>query len=140
MVQQALAWLPGLAAGFEQVEGALDVGAQERPWPGDGSVHMALGREVNDHLGLVLGKGRAHRLEVDQIGAHEGVVRAAFQAGQAARVRSIGQGVQVDEKMLGVARNQQVQEVRADESGAAGDKYFHVLSGRNHTSIQVANA
>jgi hypothetical protein len=31
--------------------------------------------------------------------------------------------------MLGVARNQQVQEVRADESGAAGDKYFHVFLG-----------
>ena len=75
----------------------------------------------------------AHGLEVDQVGAHKGVVRAPIQPDQAARVRGVGQCVEIDKEMLGVARNQQVQEIRADESGPSGDEYFHVVSGRNHT-------
>ena len=90
MREQSLARLPQLAAGFEQIEGALDVGAQERARPGDRAVDVAFGREVNHHLRLVLGQCLAHGLEIDQVDMREGVVGAALQPGQAARIGRVG--------------------------------------------------
>ena len=76
MVEQALAGLPVRAAGLEQVERALDVGAHERARALDAAVDVALGREVHDQLGLVLLEQRHPRLEVGDVDALEDVVRS----------------------------------------------------------------
>ena len=118
--------LPAAARRFEQREGPQDVRAREGEGVADRTVHMALGRQVDDAFDLVLPHQRHDSLEVADVAPHEGVVGTLPDIAQVFQVAGIGQLVEVDDAAVGVLRNEEPYDVRADESGAAGDQYrFH---------------
>ena len=106
----------------EQVVGADDVGLDEGARAIDRPVDMALCGEVDD-------AGRAERLDqflhgnrIGDVALHEAVARVVLDVGQGLAVTSIGQQVEVGNR--GVAGGQQVMdEIAADEAGAACDQY-----------------
>ena len=126
-MKEPLAGRPKLAAGFQQIEGAFDVGVHKGARPCDRAIHVALGRKMHHDFGLVAGKHGPQRGEIAQVGPFKGVVGQAGHWVQAAQIGGVGQRVQVDELVLGVARHQEIEEVRADEAGAAGDQDSHVF-------------
>jgi hypothetical protein len=105
VMQKSLAGRPQFAAGFQQIEGAFDVGAQEGPRSRDRAIHVALGRKMHHHVGLVLGKHGPQRREIAQVDPFEGVVGPVGHRLQAAQIGRVGQRVQVDEVVFGVSRH-----------------------------------
>ena len=82
-----------LPAGVHHHGGAQDVGLEEYLRVLDGAVHMALRREVDHHVGVLLLKELVDGLPVTDVGFTEaeiGVLHGLFQGGQIAR---IGQAV-----------------------------------------------
>src|SRR6185295_15462868 len=102
---------------------ATDVGPEEGARVVDGAVDVRLGGEVDDdvaarhrlvHGGLVADVGLDHR----------DAVRHRRQAGP---VTGVGEGVDDGHVVVGMGLHHVVNEVGADESGAAGDEQAHGL-------------
>jgi hypothetical protein len=70
------------AHGFEQVEGADDVGLHKVTRAVNGSDHMALGRKVAHGAGLALGQQAFHQSAVASVALHKDMARVALQTGQ----------------------------------------------------------
>jgi len=68
---------PVIAGGFEQDESAGNVGVDEVARPVDRAVHMGLGGEMHDEVGLVGGEELAHRRGIGDIGADQHMARIA---------------------------------------------------------------
>jgi hypothetical protein len=68
---------PVAAGGFEEGEGAVDVGADEVARAVDAAVHVALGGEVDDGAGLVLGEQAVDEFAVADVAVHEDVAGVA---------------------------------------------------------------
>ena len=106
---------------FEQSEGALHIGLNERARAVDAAVHMALGSEVHNRAWLVLGQQAVEQGAVPDVALHEHMARVALQGGEAFQVAGVGQRVEVQHRFAG--RGDPIEkEVRADEAGAAGDE------------------
>ncbi len=115
---------PVTAGGFEQGEGAVHVGAHEVARAVDGAIDVALGGEMDDGAGLVLGKQAVDQLTVADVALHEDMPRVALQGGEVLQVARVGEGIQIDHRL--VAHREPVQyEVCADEAGAAGYENSH---------------
>ena len=111
---------------LEEGEGALHVRRDERAGVRDRPVHVALGREVDHRVDLLHqfpDEGR-----VADVAADEEVARVGREVREVRGVARVGQGVQVDDRAVGVARELVAHEVRADEAGAAGDEEAHGLT------------
>jgi hypothetical protein len=102
------------AHGFQHREGADDVGPQERLGFGQRVVHVRLGREM--HNGVGLGDELGHHLGVGDVALHQPDV--VLDGGERFAAARIGQRVQNRHRMLA---DRTVHEVRADETRAAGD-------------------
>ena len=113
---------PGAAGGVEQVDGADHVGFDKREGVADGAVYVALGGKVDHAVGLVAVKEVVNGQGVADVDALKAVVRGLGHVGQVFEVAGVGQGVDVDNRVLRVALNEAANDVRADESGSAGDK------------------
>jgi len=109
------------AALVEQHLGAGDVGAHEGGGVDDAAVDVALGGEVHDHVGAVLGEHRVHRGRFGDVRPHERVALVLLDVGQVLEVAGVGQCVDVDDLVV-AAEQQHAHEVRADEAGTAGDE------------------
>ena len=108
--------LPRLAQVLEQHLGAAELGAAELLGAEDRAVDVRLGREVDDRVaaarrpGDVLRHGDVAVVELDAVG-------------QVGAVPGVGQLVEDDDVLAGA--EQPLDEVRADEAGAAGDEDPH---------------
>ena len=98
-----------------------------RPCEGEGvldaSVHVALRRQMDDAVHLLLLHQAVEGVEVADVHLHELVVRFVFyifQIGQIARIRQL---VQVDNAILRILVHKQADHMAADETGSAGDYY-----------------
>jgi hypothetical protein len=87
---------------------------------------MALGREVHHRPRAVFRQQAVDQRAVPDVALHEGVPGVALQGGQVLEVARVGQGVEVDDGLIGLAQPVQ-HEVAADEAGAAGDQDRHVV-------------
>ena len=111
---------PVLQRAIEQRLRAGDVGADERTRLVDRAIDVALGGEVHDRVGPMLGEQTRNQRTVADIALHEDVP-VVGQALERFAIAGVGQQVQVDHP--GIARAEQVMnEVGPDESGTAGDK------------------
>ena len=101
-------------ASLEQRKRAVNVGANEFFGTEDRAVHVALGGEVHDGCGLMLGEDSAHQLAVVDVAVHERVARIVRDRGQVRGISGVRQAVEVDERR-GLALQPLQYEVRADE-------------------------
>src|SRR5205807_6610651 len=98
--------------GFEQVVSPGDVGVDEGGGAGDRTVHVAFGREMQHGGRLVFRQHRVHGGAVADVVALEGVARIVRDRVERARIRRVGELVDVDD--AGAAREQGVAYGRSD--------------------------
>ena len=121
-----------LAAGIHQNGRADDVGLKEDTRVLDGAVDMALRREVDDDVGLLLLEEFTDRLAVADVRLHEaevGVVHHAPERGQIAR---IGELIQTHDAVFGILFEDMKDKIAADEPRPAGDEDGHKLNLIKH--------
>ena len=114
---------PGPASGFQQREGADQIGLDEGRWAGDGSVHMAFGGEVGDGVDGVLAQQPIHQWPVADVALNEGMPGGIGQLAQVVQRTGIGQQVKGDDAGVRLGRQQVADEIAADETSAAGHQY-----------------
>ena len=113
--------------GFEQAEGADDVGLDEVFRAVDAAVDVRFGGKIDDGAGLVLGEQFGDEVEIADVALDEDVARIALQSGEVLEVAGVGQRIEVDDRFIRL-RQPVEDEIAADEAGAAGDK--NLLHGR----------
>ena len=113
--------VPVGAHGFEQAEGADDVGLDEIFRAVDAAVNVRLGRKIDDGAGLVLGEQPGDELEIADVALDEVVARVAAQGCEVFEVAGVGERVEVDDGFIGL-RQPVEDEVAADEARCASDK------------------
>ena len=88
---------------------------------GERAAHVDLGGEVEDRLG----RDGDHELGERGAVAHVGALEPGARRERAGEVRLAAAGEVVDDRHRIAAREQRVDEMRADETGAAGDERLH---------------
>ena len=116
--------VPGLLGPLQEVHGAHDVGLDEDFRVGNGPVHVALSREVYDIVKVILLEQGRYQFLVADVALDEDVARVALHAFEVLQVARVGQLVQVDQENVVVLFQHVVDEVGANEAGAAGDQIF----------------
>ena len=119
---------PVAARGFEQAEGADDVGGDEVFGTVDGAVDVAFGGKVDDGARAVFGQQAIHQRAVADVALHKAVAHIAFQRRQVGPVAGVGELVHIDHRLAN-ARQPVKHEIAADETGATCDenhpKFLH---------------
>jgi len=83
---------------------------------------VRLGREIYDRARPVRSQKPADEPAIGDVALHEDMQRFLGDPGEVFRVTRVRQLVQIDDRLA--ARREPVEdEIRADESGAAGDEY-----------------
>ena len=112
------------AGGFEQGEGADDIGVDKFACAVDAAVNMAFGGQVHHGAGLVFGEDALERGAVADIGLLEGVARVAGHGGKRLQVAGVGEFVEINDALVGVL-DQVADKGGADKAGTAGDEKGH---------------
>ena len=115
-----------VAAGFEDIVEANEVGFDVGVWVVDTVANAGLGGEVDDDVGLVLGKqlvdggfvGEVALDESEVFEVFELVEAGSFEIGVVVRVEA----VETDDFSVGIFCAEALGEVAADETGRAGDE------------------
>ena len=113
------------AAGFQQVERADDVGVNEIARAGDGAVHVRFGRQVHDVVMACCRRPAARRPCRADPPSRKTYFGCFATPGQVLQVAGVGQAIQVDELLDLGPVDDVVDQVGADEAGAAGDEQIH---------------
>ena len=100
---------------------AEHVGADETSGVEDRQAVVRLGGEVNDRVESVAREDLLDERLVADVAVDEGDRTALFQRGDGRLVAGIGECVQHDDDIARVALGPETHEVRADETGSAGD-------------------
>jgi hypothetical protein len=79
---------------------------------------------VDNKIRLVLLKYRHDGLRVRNVIPGKAIVRQGLYVLQTVEVRGIRELIDIDEQIVAVARHEQIEKVRADESGTTGDENF----------------
>lgn len=116
-----------LPAGVHHDARAEDVGLEEDTGVLNGAVHMGLGREVDDRVGLFLLEDTVDGVPVADVGLAEAEVWLVHHGRQRGEVTRVGQLVDADHPVGRVGLHVIVDEVAADKPGAAGDDDGHSL-------------
>ena len=111
---------------FQQDGGAQDIGAHEVYGPVDGPVVVALGRQVHQGVRLVALEDGGHSGGVADVGPLEGIVRRGGDRGHIVQAGGVGEGVEIHD--LAAVADRLADHGRSDESCAARDDEFHLLT------------
>jgi hypothetical protein len=86
---------------------------------------VALRREVDHRIDLVLGKDSPHGVGVANIDLDKGVSRTVCfgESVKAGLVARVGEGIEVDQPQLRISGEGRAHEVASDEPGATGDQH-----------------
>ena len=114
--------VPMLPCGLQQRQRPHHVGPRESERIADRAVDVAFGREMDHPVYVVLREEAAHGVVVADVAFDERVVRTVLDVPQVREVAGVGQAVEVYDPIVGVFPDEQPHDVRADESGAAGDQ------------------
>jgi hypothetical protein len=98
------------------------ISLDELCWAMDRSVDMGLRRKVHDRSWLMLGEELGDQLGVSDVTSDKCVPGIRFKGGQILEIACVGEFVEVDDR-IGFALNPVQDEVRANESGSAGNEY-----------------
>ena len=115
--------LPIFFCCLQKSERAHNVGVGEGERVLDGTVHMALCREVNDAVDTVLLHELLYKLIVADVALHKGVVGLVLDVVEVGKITSIGQFVEIDDFIIRIFVDKQAHNMRADKTGAARDDY-----------------
>ena len=119
--------LPVELGGLQEREGAHDVGAGEGEGVLDAAVHVALGGQVDDAIDVLLLHQLVEGVEVADVHADKLVVRALLDVLQVGQVAGVSEFVEVDDVVVRVLRDEEADDMRTDEAGAASDDdVFHI--------------
>ena len=110
-----------VASPFEQRHRAVHVGAHEDRGVEHGAVDVGLGGEVDD--GIAAGRRRGDRGPVGDVALDE----LDVEVGEVRRVPRVRQQIEDDDVVA--AGDKPPHEVRADETGPAGDEHAHPVKG-----------
>ena len=99
----------------------MDVGAHEIIWPEDGSIHVALRREVENGSRFVSEQTLRNQLAVADVPLHERIARIRKDAFEISWIPGIGQLVQIYDSAV-FALHPVQDEVGADKSRSTGDQ------------------
>ena len=102
---------PDLLGRLQQAQRAEDIGAGEGEGIADAAIHVTLGREEATH-GLV----------VADVGLDEGEVRCLCHVSYGLEVARVGELVEADDVIVGVALGHQAHDVPPDEARPPGDE------------------
>ncbi len=134
VAQGAVGVFPGIAGHIEEGVGAHDIGAHKGFRAEDGAVDVAFGGEVDNGVDAVLGKEALDEGAVADVTLYKHIAALAagffrrlpiarLDIGEVFEVAGIGEGVEIDDAPRKIwAPEEPVDEVRADEAGAAGDE------------------
>ena len=90
--------------------------------PGDRSVDVALGSEVDDGVDAMLAQQRVDERAIGDVALDEAVPPARVEAGEVLERAGVGERVEVDHARRRIRSEEVVNEARPDEPGAAGDE------------------
>ena len=116
-----------LAAGIHEHLRAEDVRLQEDLRRLDAAVDVALSGKVHDDFGLLRLEDLIDPIAVADVGFEELEVRLLERLLERGEVARISQAVHAEHAVLGVLLEQIIDEVGADEPGAAGDENGHIF-------------
>lgn len=85
---------------------------------------MALGSEVKYSVDVVALEDTLDGGGIGDIGVLKAVVGRLGHLGDIVEIAGIGEGVDVDDEVVGIFVDQMHHQVGADKSGASGDHYF----------------
>jgi len=89
---------------------------------------MALGREMDDAIHMLLCHELQDTLEVADVHPDKLVVRSVLDVFQIGEVTRISQLVEVDDLIVGIFVDEEADDMTSDETRAAGDNYvLHIL-------------
>jgi hypothetical protein len=83
---------------------------------------MAFGRQMNDIVDGVFLEYSEDFFGFSQVSFHETVIGPAFDILEIGQVASVGEGIQVDKPMMGMAFYQPTYDMRADKTSASCDQ------------------
>ncbi len=110
----------------------MHVGLDERAGLHQRPVDVCLGGEVHDHVHAAAVHAfvcRSDSLRLGDVALHEAVVRLSFVFGQVLADPGVRELVEVhDLRILAVLAEDEADEIRSDEAGAAGDEITHGLN------------
>ena len=115
------------AAGVHEHGRADDVRLQKQRRVGDRAIHMALGREVDDHVGALLGKEGVDRLTVADVHFGKAEIWLPEQRRERREIAGIGELVDAHKSVVRIVLTQIKKVVCADEAGAAGYESSHAV-------------
>ena len=131
--------VPRCLSGLKHRQRAHHIGLRKGERVFDGAVHMRLGRKVDDAVHMLLLHEFQYAFEIADIHFHEPVVRLVFDIAKVGEVACIGELVEIDYPVVRILVHKEPHDVRADESGSAGDNdaSFHILSSVPIVSVPV---
>jgi len=112
--------------GFEEVEGPVEVGADDGLGREDGAVDVGFGGEVDAGVGLDFGEDGLDGSGVGDIGFMEGVAGIGGDGGEVFEVAGVGERVDVGDVDVAGPGEREANEGGADEAGATGNGNFHL--------------
>ncbi|MCY1293770.1 hypothetical protein D9M70_430380 [compost metagenome] len=112
--------VPVVACCFQQRESADDIGLHELRWAMDRAVDMAFGGKMHDCARFMLLNQSVNRFTITNIHSCKDVARIVFEAGQRLQIASVGQFVDIYDRLL-ILRKPFENEICADESCAASN-------------------
>ncbi len=120
--------MPEFTAGFEEVEGAENVGLDEVVGSFNRAVHVRFGGKVEDVGDGVVADNAQDGGLVAQVHALEVILRADGGSGHVLQPPGVGEAVEVDDARDCRLRQHMVEHVGADEAAPAGDEEVHGVS------------
>ena len=131
MLDSSFVLLIRVAAGFEDVVEADEIGLDIGTGVGDAVAHTGLGGEVDHYLRLVLGKEAVNQLLVGNVAFDKGEVGVLRQLGEALFLETyvvvVVHIIYSDNYGVIVTLIDGFDQIGADESGGAGDEDgFHI--------------
>ena len=114
-----------LTASIHHNCGTHDVGVKEYSWVLDRTVNVALSREVNHDIGVLLLKYLVYRFSVGNINLAETEVRIIHNRSKGFKVSCISEAVKAYDSVILMLAEHIVNEVSSDKAGTAGNDYFH---------------
>ena len=112
-----------LAAGVHERRRTYDVGLQKDAGIFDTAVDVALRREIDHDIRLFLGEQPIHALAVADIQPHKAEIRIVHNAFESGKIACVSEFVNADYAVTRMSLHHMEDEVAADESRAAGNKY-----------------
>jgi len=113
---------PNTARRLQQIVRANNIRIDKRGGTGDRPIHVRLGRKMHDRVNVFLTQECLNHVPIDDVAFHESIIIVAGHGLQAGKIARVRERIENDESILRVPGRPLLHEIRANESGAAGDE------------------